>query len=257
MKNSRRDITSRICLMLALLLFSCAHSRTEIVEYKVYYDSAKEKLNVEGKTVDGDETGEWTFYSTDGTITQTGTFSFGLQEGEWKYKIEGIDSIINWRQIDTCNFNFSLPVTFNYRSKSSDSTNLNFVDSINHILFSIIMLKECDSLSTEKFYDSTLTSLKEQCNILGSKSTRSNMKCGVIYFDEYLLQRADYEHEINEFMTYKGIGDGKMLLVVVVGRHQNQSFLRLINNEVFYHVKYGFERVSFSYDEIKPNDIKQ
>ena len=235
----------------AVLFFisSCKFTHTDLNHYVGYYDHDKKIKAIEGDQIDNEESGVWNFYSHNGKLIKTGSFASGLQKGLWRYELEGIDSIIEWKQIDTASINFSLPVAFEYYSKESDSSTMSYLNSTTHTLLSISIFNNCTNSFIDDYYNQTTHEFQKKTNILKSKSTNFQSKYGAFFVDDYLLERSDYVNEIQQYMVYKKFVDKKMILITIVNKALYKEQLKFIIGEVFYHIKYKNKRVAFPLDE--------
>ncbi len=238
----------RNIVLILVLFYSCTYKQTETIDYTEYYDNEKKEEAIKGQLFNGQEIGEWVFHSENGTIRQKGHFVSGLQHGIWFYEIDGVDSQILWKEVDTQNINFSLPHVFKYCNRLSDSSKISYLHESTSVVICILHTVNCDTFCVSNFYDLTLADMKTVFDVISSKSVKIHSKYGFYYYDWYLAQ---YNPNYNtvQYYLYKNIDNKENIVVTVIGKEKYKNYMKFLLGEVFYHVKYSYKRVAFPYGE--------
>ena len=166
-------------LVIAFIMFfsSCEASYNEINDFTEYYDKEQKIKKAEGRIYNGEEIGEWIFYSAEGYETQRGYYNNGLLEGTWLYKLPFIDSTIRWKIVDVGKCKFSLPTTYKLSNEQSDSVKTIYVDTVNHNTLAVSIIHNCDRNCIKEYYQSNLNEfLSHNVEVLTSQSTNLLME---------------------------------------------------------------------------------
>lgn len=244
-----------LLISVTIIACSCTFNRIEKTDYTEFYDLDRTKIAVKGKLINGDETGEWKFFSEDGKVIKSGAYYFGLPQGIWQYDINGTITSVAWRIVDTLNFSFSLPSGFIYFSNMSDSSRLSYLDTTTRTMFFFSRHFNCDTTCLSNYYGRSLAETRTVFDVLNSKSLKVFSKHGLYYFDRYSLKEKNLGHEIEQYYMYKNVGNNTAIVVSIIGRMNNRKYLRVILEDIFYHARYDSQKLSPSLEENRVDKI--
>ncbi len=245
----------KIMLILIVIASACKPSITEVTDYEMYHDKDKKLIKAKGRLINNDEEGEWYYFSENGDTIKYGTFLNGLNTGRWYYNMDGIDKEIVWEQIDIDKCNFSLPQNFILKDSGSNVSDKLYFDTVSRTVLKISIVDSCDSNCLTGYYDLTLNNIKDDKQVLFSKSTIVNSQSSKIYYDDFILRKGTSD-SIRQLMLYKSIDSHKVVFISVVNWNRYYNYLKFISSEIFYHFKYDYYRIAYATDELTVYEIK-
>lgn len=239
------------CVLILLLTGACNYRHTKTTDYTYFYDEEKGLKKVEGQFVDGQENGDWVYYSENGDVVQSGTYQFGLPIGNWIYDYPDMDTSLIWKDFFVGNMSFSLPGSSRQIFKVGDTVNKYFSDSSSNTLFAIRIIDDVDSAYLKSFFSNNILDFKKNYNVEYSRSDKITLQEKQQYYiDEFsLTQLSDTTKKVYQILLYKKLDNvDKLIVFGITNRNSDESISKFLIQEVFYHFKLNEKRIVNIYD---------
>lgn len=215
----------------------------------------KKNRKVEGQFYNGREMGEWVFYGRSGEEVKRGFYEDGLPNGYWVYHYPFLDTALVWNPTHIDSFELSLPKTFKLRSPSINQFSFTFVDTIYHTVVALSLIDSCNQKCIERLYQDNLNGFSSHGNkVIYSQSTVVKAKKGDLYVDKLIVDLPDYQNKVCQYMLYQSVGSDKVVVLTVTNHQKFDLYLKFLADEVFYHLRYNYNRIAFPYDDLLFDD---
>ena len=144
---------------------------------------------MKGNSINGIESGEWTYFNRKGELVQKGSFINGKRVGKWTYLFKDVlDTDITWNIWDDSipGFSISLPSSF---VKNENTRNDIFfaLDKSNGDVFSI---KSINNMDMKEYYEGTLNELNKSFSIINQAAYELQGPQNKTYLASFIFLRS-------------------------------------------------------------------